>query len=109
MYAKLKLDVAQGPDTDDDVRESLLDGLTYPDRVIARPTGEALAGGNPEWVFEGDARDLFHVMLNYAGIKGGDRDMLSVYAHSMEFDLSEDEDAGGADAATLAAASNELP
>lgn len=82
MKAVMKLDIAQGDDTDEQVKESLLDGVK-PERITIEPTGSFVAGDNPEWKFIGDVRDLFSVLLNYVGIRGGDRELLNMHAHNI--------------------------
>lgn len=82
MKAVMKLDIAKGNDTDEQVKESLLEGIK-PERVTIEPTGSFVAGGNPEWKFTGDVRDLFSILLNYVGIRGGDRELLNMHAHNI--------------------------
>lgn len=83
MKASMRLEVAQGSDTVEQVMESLLDGLN-PDRVIVTPTDmECETAGNKVWRFAGDVRDLFTVLLNYVGIRGGDRVLLNALAHNI--------------------------
>ena len=70
-FGSITLDVFQGDDPDENVREMFFKGLPANHTVTAARTGSHHAGGHPEWKITGPVNQILTAALNFLGIHTG--------------------------------------
>lgn len=67
IKASIKIDIVQGDDTDDQVRQELLRDIgDY--SVTLVPTGTPTGNGHTGWQLAGPLVEVLHVLLNFVGV-----------------------------------------